>query len=62
LREQYRFLTPSGEQVEAEEHIVLGNTYDPRRCLRIYFSSRVNQESRFVVGHVGRHFTVVTST
>ena len=30
----------------------------PRRCLRIYFSSRVPNEPRFVIGHVGRHFVV----
>jgi hypothetical protein len=41
---------------------VLGNTYDPRRCLRIYFSSRVPNERRFVLGHVGRHLTVLSST
>jgi hypothetical protein len=62
LREQYRFTRDNGELVEAEEHVVLGNTYDPRRCLRIYFSSRVPNEPRFVIGHVGRHFQVQSST
>ncbi len=62
LREQYRFAAPNGDYVEAEEHIVLGNTYDPRRCLRLYFSSRVPNEPRFVIGHVGRHFEVRSST
>jgi hypothetical protein len=62
LRQQYQFTSPAGEPFEAEEHIVLGNTYDPRRCLRIYFSSRVAGEARFVIGHVGRHFEVMTST
>jgi hypothetical protein len=62
LREQYRFVTGDGVLVEAEEHIVLGNTYDPRRCLRIYFSSRVSNEPRFVIGHVGRHFEVRSTT
>ncbi len=62
LREQYRFAAPDGGVVEAEEHIVVGNTYDPRRCLRIYFSSRVPDEPRFVVGHVGRHFEVRSSS
>lgn len=61
LREQYRF-TYGNELVAAEEHIALGNTYDPRRCLRIYFSSRVPSDTRFVIGHVGRHFEVITST
>ena len=62
LREQYHFIRGNGDLVEAEEHIVLGNTYDPRRCLRIYFSSRVPNEPRFVIGHVGRHFEVQSST
>lgn len=62
LRQQYRFKGPKGQLVEAEEHIVLGDTYDPRRCLRIYFSSKVPNEDRFVIGHVGRHFEVITST
>jgi len=62
LREQYRFVHRDGDVVEAEEHVVLGNTYDPRRCLRIYFSSRVSNEPRFVIGHVGRHFDVKSST
>ncbi len=62
MREQYSFVRGDGELVEAEEHIVLGNTYDPRRCLRIYFSSRVPSETRFVIGHVGRHFDVRSTT
>lgn len=62
LRQQYRFVHPDGELVEAEEHIALGRTYDPRRCLRVYFSSRVPNEPRFVIGHVGRHFEVRSST
>lgn len=62
MREQYRFRLPSGDVIEAEEHIAVGNTYDPRRCLRVYFSSRMPNEPRFVIGHVGRHFTVATTT
>ena len=62
LREQYRFPYRKGEVIEAEEHIALGGTYDPRRCLRIYFSSRVPNEPRFVIAHVGRHFEVMTTT
>ena len=61
LREQYRF-RHGEETIEAEEHIVLGNTYDPRRCLRIYFSSRLVSDPRFIVAHVGRHFEVRSST
>lgn len=48
LREQYLFRLPSGEQMLAEEHIALGATRDPRRCLRICFSSRAPNEERFV--------------
>lgn len=44
------------------EHIALGQTYDPRRCLRIYFSSRVPSETRSIVAHMGRHFEVIIST
>jgi hypothetical protein len=62
LRQQYRFPHPERGLVEAEEHIALGNTYDPRRCVRIYFSSRVPNEPRFVIGHVGRHFEVMSSS
>lgn len=61
MREQYRFQY-EGEMIEAVEHIVLGKTYDPRRCLRIYFSSRVVSDPRFIVAHVGRHFTVRSTT
>lgn len=62
LREQYLFTDAAGTAVEAVEHIALGGTYDPRRCLRIYFTSRVPTEPRFVIAHVGRHFEVMTST
>lgn len=61
LRAQYRF-TFDDKPLEAEEHIVLGNTYDPRRCLRVYFTSRLPDEPRFVIAHVGRHFEVLSST
>jgi hypothetical protein len=62
LREQYRFRGPRGEEIRCEEHIVLGNSYDPRHCLRIYFTSRAANETRFVIGHVGRHFDVKSTT
>lgn len=62
LRDQYRMRGPAGQVVECEEHIVLGNSYDPRHCLRIYFSSRGAAETRFVIGHVGRHLDVMTTT
>jgi len=62
LRDQYRISDPSGQVFECEEHIALGSSYDPRHCLRIYFTSRAPGETRFVIGHVGRHLEVMTST
>lgn len=62
LRQQYLFTGPDGQQYECYEHIAIGGTYDPRRCLRIYFTSRSPSESRFVIGHVGRHLTSMSST
>ena len=62
LRQQYVFVGPDDRPIECVEHIALGQTYNPRRCLRIYFSSRVPSETRFVIAHVGRHFEVITST
>jgi hypothetical protein len=60
--QQYLVTGPQGQRYECEEHIVLGATYDPRRCLRIYFTSRAPVEPRFVIGHVGRHFRVTSTT
>lgn len=62
LRQQYLLTAPDGRTFECEEHIVLGNSYDPRRCLRVYFTSRAPLEPRFVIGHVGRHFDVQSTT
>ena len=61
-RLQYRVSDERGQSFECLEHIVLGSTYDPRYCLRIYFTSRAPLEQRFVVGHIGRHFDVLTTT
>lgn len=62
LRRQFRALLPDGSEVDCYEHIALGNSYDPRHCLRIYFSSRVPREPRFVIAHVGRHLDVLSTT
>jgi hypothetical protein len=62
LRRQYRAPGPENRTYECEEHIVLGTSYDPRRCLRIYFTSRAPLEARFVIGHVGRHFDGFTTS
>lgn len=60
--QQYSVRGPGGEVYDCREHIVLGTSYDPRFCLRIYFTSRAPLEPRFVIGHVGRHFDVATTT
>ncbi len=62
LKRQYRFVGPDQREYDCPEHIAIGATYDPKHCLRIYFTSRAPSEPRFVIGHVGRHFTVMTST
>lgn len=62
LRDQYRILGADGQAFDCEEHIAVGSSYDPRHCLRIYFTSRAPGETRFVIGHVGRHFEVITTT
>jgi hypothetical protein len=62
LRQQYDAVGPDGRTFECLEHVVLGSSYDPRYCLRIYFSSRVRLEPRFVIGHIGRHFDVKSTT
>jgi len=62
LRRQYLARLPAGDAVECDEHVVLGTSYDPRHCLRIYFTSLAPAEPRFVIAHAGRHFDVVTTT
>jgi len=61
-RQQYEVVMPGGTVVECHEHVVMGTSYDPRFCLRIYFTSRAPGEPRFVIAHVGRHFDVKTTT
>jgi len=62
LARQYQFAGPDGRLYDCPEHIAIGSTYDPRYCLRIYFTSRAPTDPRFVVGHVGRHFDVKSTT
>lgn len=62
LRRKYHATLPDGSTVECYEHIALGNSYDPKHCLRIYFSSHVPKEPRFVIAHVGRHLDVISTT
>jgi len=58
MREQYKAKLPNGREVECAEHIALGNSRDPRYCLRIYFTSKVDDEPRFVIAHIGKHFEI----
>ena len=62
MQQQYLITGPDGRSYDCREHIVLGTSYDPRHCLRIYFTSRAPVEPRFVIGHVGRHFEVKSSS
>jgi hypothetical protein len=62
LRQQHEFSDASGRVFMCEEHIAVGSTYDPRYCLRIYFTSRASMETRFIIGHVGRHLDVMSTT
>lgn len=62
LLQQYHVVGPGGATYDCPEHIVVGTSYDPRFCLRIYFTSRAALEPRFVIGHVGRHFEVASTT
>ena len=61
LEQQYLVRGSDGVVHDCREHIVLGTSRDPRHCLRIYFTSRAPLEPRFVIGHVGRHFDVLTT-
>jgi hypothetical protein len=62
LLRQYAVPGADGRVYDCPEHIALGSSYDPRHCLRIYFTSRAPSEPRFVIGHVGRHFRVLSSS
>jgi hypothetical protein len=62
LRKQHEFTDERGEVHFCEEHIAVGNSYDSRYCLRVYFTSRSTREPRFVVGHVGKHLETMSTT
>ncbi|MGV3710379.1 MAG: hypothetical protein ACO1Q7_16215 [Gemmatimonas sp.] len=62
MRRQYVNRGPDGTEYECHEHIVLGSGYDPRYCLRVYFTTRAPLEPRFVIGHIGRHLDVKSTT
>lgn len=62
LRQQYEIPDEDGTTVFCPEHLVFGTSYDPRHCLRVYLASPSDDEPRFVIGHVGRHLDVETTT
>lgn len=62
LQQQYRFRF-DGVEYTCEEHIRLGGgTYDPQYCARIYFTSSQSCKSKLVIGHIGRHLDVMSTT
>lgn len=58
---QYDFRDAEGKVYFCPEHIAFGTSYDPRHCLRVYISTKA-AEDRIVIGHVGRHLDVATTT
>ena len=62
LLQQYNVIGPGGVAYDCWEPIVLGTTYNPQFCLRVYFTSRAPLEPRFVIGHVGRHLKVESTS
>lgn len=61
LKQQYRF-TQDEVTFVCEEHICLGGSGDPAKCLRIYLSTNgEGGEKRVVIGHVGRHLDVLST-
>lgn len=62
VRRQYRFQDgPVTRQCEA--HLQLGaGTYDPAYCLRIYFTTDADPPAQIIIGHVGRHLDVISTT
>lgn len=62
LRKQYVFADEEREYV-CEEHIrVGGGSYDPADTLRIYINTKDRPRGRVVIGHVGRHLDVISTT
>jgi hypothetical protein len=43
-----------GRRLLLDEHLLLGDSFNPQLCLRIYFF-RDEEKQVFVVGHVGKH-------
>jgi hypothetical protein len=54
IRAQHVFVDGE-ERFVCEEHLRFGTAYDPVRCARIYFTSKLDGQGRIVVGHAGRH-------
>lgn len=62
MRKQYVFSDGEREYV-CEEHIRIGGgSYDPADSLRIYLNTKAKPHGRVVIGHVGRHLEVISTT
>jgi hypothetical protein len=62
LRKQYVFRDGDRERV-CEEHLRIGGgSYDPSDSLRIYINTKDRPQGRVVIGHVGGHLDVISTT
>jgi hypothetical protein len=62
LRQQFKF-TADGILYICEEHLRIGSSsYDPKECARIYFTTSQLSGTRIVVGYVGRHLDVISTS
>jgi hypothetical protein len=62
LREQYRF-KDGDDDVVCEEHLCIGgSSHDPAACLRIYLTTTRHKDASIIIGHVGRHLDVLSTT
>jgi len=53
--DEYRF-EYKGESLLMQEHVSLGDSFNPRHCLRIY-AHWDSDDQRYVIGHLGVHLT-----
>ena len=52
MYKEERTVTHEGAPLFAEQHLCVGDSFDPQYCLRIHFAPH---EDAFVVAHCGRH-------
>ncbi|MBW7932060.1 MAG: hypothetical protein H3C62_00335 [Gemmatimonadaceae bacterium] len=53
----------NGQTHVCADHLRLGNSYDPRYCLRVYFDwSARDALGRVLIGHCGRHLDIPSTT